>query len=586
MNEELYRGVTYDPDSRAIMNGIASVHQQVLSTEQTVVGEMSKIEQNLRNMCTKPRRSLVSTQVVTMRDGRICVAKQFSDESCEMLPFITNFAGSWKVCRLKLEDDDVDARFFAISFRGAMYAILGEIAGITATKLYRLFVENGVVFSSYLKEATVKRLLFETFAPMIKTSEEILTIPQRAGWYNDRFMTRERFPLYRERFFAQLPLSKSSLPETEYSKEMMEMVFEELRGIPIDDRLMMFLFPFVSLMGEIFGERNRIFLNLVPLGDFDISAISALLQVFNKSCNQVTAIDSGESKVMEKLHNAGDETLILDGCVGNDATLYYRRKVIQIQDKIGAICLGQACISGYSTPLRCSVVVIADELCRRNNSYNMMIPEGFCTKNPIDLVRRGFSQTFYGFVKFVEERQEQIGDESKCAFTKVSSLLIPYVNALWVLEKFYRSLGFDFYKELQIDLTKSLRCMERKIKKTEQDVEEMFIMAFRNSAKQYCFRERGAGTFCKNCIWFDEENIWVTAEQFTHILKENRIQTIYKEVLVKARNSGNLKTDASGMTRKMQVNGIRREFYQFRRKMFNKTGCTDIVELGGEDNER
>lgn len=58
-----------------------------------------------------------------------------------------------------------------------------------------------------------------------------------------------------------------------------------------------------------------------------------------------------------------------------------------------------------------------------------------------------------------------------------------------------------------------------------------------------------------------------------------------EKILLKLKEMGVLKTDAEGLSKKLQITGSRFETYQISKDVFDEIGKIDIVSLGGEYDE-
>ena len=66
------------------------------------------------------------------------------------------------------------------------------------------------------------------------------------------------------------------------------------------------------------------------------------------------------------------------------------------------------------------------------------------------------------------------------------------------------------------------------------------------------------------------------------MLKMDGLTSQRDEILMHLKSGGIIKVDAVGLTRRLQIAGERREYYQIQREFFNALGLPEIIDLAKE----
>ena len=83
--------------------------------------------------------------------------------------------------------------------------------------------------------------------------------------------------------------------------------------------------------------------------------------------------------------------------------------------------------------------------------------------------------------------------------------------------------------------------------------------------------------------FFNDEYLWIPPITLDIMLQNSGSPLHKSAILSELKITGDLKADTEGLTRKLQINGKRQEFYQFKREFFNVIGMADITNLGREE---
>lgn len=196
--------------------------------------------------------------------------------------------------------------------------------------------------------------------------------------------------------------------------------------------------------------------------------------------------------------------------------------------------------------------------------------------------------------------QTQTVDEFLCAFinfiqghfNEVMEIIANYSNAISdkrtqileltfeILKRFWGTIGIDLIQEAQLPQKLDFSVFFDNVF-DEEDILKTFIQIVRKEIQHFCVLEKGKERSEKRAVcFFDSENLWFHPQILDRMLGKNGMLPLKLQILSRLKEAGALKTDKEGLTRRLQVDGARLEFYQFDRAFFNEFGVTDVVNLG------
>ena len=85
-----------------------------------------------------------------------------------------------------------------------------------------------------------------------------------------------------------------------------------------------------------------------------------------------------------------------------------------------------------------------------------------------------------------------------------------------------------------------------------------------------------------SACYYDEKFLWIPTKILDRMLAREGMLPYKLNALYEMKKTGNLQTDRTGLSSRVQIGGNRIEAYKFRRSCFSMTGEADIVDLGKE----
>lgn len=87
--------------------------------------------------------------------------------------------------------------------------------------------------------------------------------------------------------------------------------------------------------------------------------------------------------------------------------------------------------------------------------------------------------------------------------------------------------------------------------------------------------------YTKNALYFDENWLYIPTKVLDEMLKHGGVLSEKLNILYTLKKAGKLKCDQDGLSKKVQVESQRSEYYSISKGFFNKPGIPSIVDLGG-----
>lgn len=135
-------------------------------------------------------------------------------------------------------------------------------------------------------------------------------------------------------------------------------------------------------------------------------------------------------------------------------------------------------------------------------------------------------------------------------------------------------------EHLQIPTEIEWPVISRNIKQ-EEELIEIFVEAVRNDINHWRVVEKNCNVkYESHCIYYSSEWLMIPNEVFDRILGRHGLLREKLCILYELKQQGNLRCDQDGLSKRMQIDMQRKEFYCLQRSLFDKPGAPDITDLG------
>ncbi len=575
-------------NTQQIVQEVAKLNQTAQINNETLQNYIAISDKKFNLAIRKKRKSCVNRCLSIRTDGLLVLLESFDDGSQEAKDFSINLWGEWQVSRVKLKFvEDTTERFY-INFPACGIWLMGNMKKINGNGLYDLFIKSGVKFFPSLSEKTIQQALSTTFAPQIENTCNEINIQELAGWYQGKFYYWEmlNYPIRSD--FPQLPVQKKHFVMMEPNDTKVSKFGEVYANITLwKNRLYLLEIQVMGLLASIFDEENlsiNFFLNLVFVEDVPYILFLKLLQIFDRKNLNGIDCSLNERELRKYIKGINDEVLIADATtVRSD---YKKKKAEENAAEISRkICKKGNSSMGILREIHASLVVLNQQSICLPECINILVAQDFITNisQMEDMLNNNVVEAFLSaFINFSEKNMHDIRDIIRTEKNKK----IKYEQRLFsaafeILKLFFQKQGTDIYNELKLPNNIDFTLLVEDIK--TEDIIEKCINVIRKEMKNYVIQRKMYGKKAiDDACYYNEEKIWIPTAIFNCMLKKNGLFPFKIEFLAYIKETGNLFTDNTGLSMKMQVGEKRNEYYVFSRDVFNRPGTIDIIHLGKE----
>ena len=567
-----------------LLQSVNSINANVIQTSNYFAHHIQAVEKRLQNAEKKKRRSCISENLAMQNNGKIVLVENYDDGTREVKEFAYNLTGRWSVARIELKKISINEEKYIILFPDSKLWICGNVRENKGKNLYEGFIKAGVAFAPNNSVSKIQKILFATFGAEIDRTQNIYYIPELSGWNEGHFLSAERCNYEKRRDFPDLPVMRKHFKVLRGNKQQLELYLKIYQNITRwQERLLLLEMPILGILSSIFvedGRRLNRFLNLVFCDNIPTNDLLHLLQIFNR--DELRSIDAGVNSncLRSILEESNDEVVIVDAT--GEANGYIKKKR---QDNVRQIAK-KICHSGNSAfailrELNLVLVVLNDTVVVQPDAINIMFSEEVfrlpeCVKN----MGGQIVDTFLAeFVLFAESRLEEIRSIIRNSYATTEGV---FLSGWKILELFFDTFGIDIYNvgafPLHIDFEKLLEKFE-----VPEDLAETFVTSIRKEISHwYMMEKHRMQKYVFSACYYDEKFLWIPTKILDRMLAQERLLPYKLNALYEMKKRGNLLTDSTGLSSRVQIGGKRIEAYKFRRTCFDMVGEADITDLGKE----
>lgn len=283
------------------------------------------------------------------------------------------------------------------------------------------------------------------------------------------------------------------------------------------------------------------------------------------------------------MRNVKDETLILD-CIQNpDDSDYRNRERQRTARKISHTILKREILEGRLSQLvYAGVVLLSDQFQQGKEIYNIYAMEKWVESNENRFrLNKAMERILSDFMRYVENNMDEVKEiimkDRRYRDEKANMLEIGYE----ILSQYWIRKGVDFREMMGLKIKFDFDSFFDESSYDESEILDLFIMSFRRGVEEYYFIEKNMKKKRECAIYFTDDFLWIPVKIFDEILKHSGIKILKNRIMEQLKRSGSLKTDGSGLSKRMMINGEREEAYQIEKNVFQtREGIMDIIELG------
>lgn len=580
-------GTLFGPPDRELYNVATGLHEHLSQNNASSDAKLNYLSKQMDRLVANPRRKLLQRNLAVQPNDQMVCVDYYDNGTTSCNPFIMNAVGEIKVYDLQLMHyNNLD--YFLIQI-GKEFFVIGDRRKLSPTNLYRSFISAGVFFNQKFTQAQVGELLYHFFAPIIANPTNTLNMSSLAGWYEGEYYFKDNFYLGHEIHLCRLPVAQKELETQLLQKNDIGNYLNHIACIKDDKaKILLILFPFIGIISSLLAEqkiKNRYSINLVLSEKIDLSCICDLLQVLDRQQLIPFSSDVTYKTLLEKVRNTKDETLIVEVMGHMKTSQYITQKKESCKETLAD---AYACYKSLNTEINPSVLVmLSDNIFVTETICNIILDDDTFDWEEAERITREKSvmaKVFFSFISFVTNNYLTV--KELISGTKSDSDVAAFIATWSVLKAFWKSYDIEMaeiFGTFSIENISDI--IEEKIMLDAKDLVDAFINSIRKGVRKYSFVTKKEAKNSDNEIIFDEEFLWFPVNTLRAITRAGGFLDNLTPILLELRAIGIAVCDNKSVTKKLQIAGVRKPYYQLKRAFFNKAGYVDIVELGGTKNE-
>lgn len=576
-----------DVATMQVMDNTARMSLALAQSQEIIDAQRKHIEVLER----KKRRHMTQQELGVSNGGEIMLLRSYSDGVMESMKFITNVKGRPTLLKVHPTDCELEKRLMAIIFKweGKEHMVFGLMDQMKrGTYIYHQMLSAGVNFNPELSENLICKILEGWYFREISRAQNI-NVKMHQGWLLDSgrecFLDTPVLNSISPIIATEMGIRDVSFDRVALTPERKEGYISEL--LQFKDKIMrcmVLVSPFLGLLFSLVEKyigSLTVFFNLVSASDIPARWVSSWTQVFNRadlSDGGILRTDKGRESWLKQL---GDETIILDMREGFGDTEYALAKKRTFFDGVVRMITREENIGDSKERMSAVLLVLSDHY-ESEGAVNLLLPdydeldrkvhedfmknkclEGIMTA-VVDYIESNYSEVVQVL------RKERRGDINQNIFAAV----------LEVLQLFFEREGIDILSTLQIDADLS-EMFEKDYE--EGDALDGFVRIVRKGIRNYKAAPKQVRDYHEGEIFYDNDYLYFPRTVLEGLYQNAHRGNQWRKALIELKTAGYLATSASGaLVKKLQVGGVRRDYYAIKRELLNQEGYVEIVELTRE----
>lgn len=556
--------------------------------------EITSLERQNEALRRNRRKKVTSSSVmVEEKSGFICLLRSYDNGDRVLIHFITNYPGPMKLYTITDQDFDLSNAYVLI--------VIGEQLGIILERkklpigkyLYTTFLKAGIRFNDQIKDNDIQKALSNYFVSQLQNAHEYKT-NVCSGWYDFSFWVKESYLnfTFAEGAKTGFPALQKSIENVSLTPERVSNYFSELRQFTNwRDRIIMLLYPFLGLLFTLlqgYSKCQDFYLNLIAEDDFPSDLVASWFQIYNRDSLSVIEPPQTKKRFNEFLLTICDDVLLLDVRSYNGDDQYSKNKNEAFASRVAHIVNHRAPLEN-GKKLRAAVVLLSNKY-RSGNVINLKLPSAVAGiardehEQYLDL--QCFESILSGLIVYIQNHVETVQQllRKKRDMDRRAEV---FQTAMDIVEVFFRDEGLSLREELDLPENIDFTAFFAGEEDDDSTAVANFVEHLRGQMGNYIAHPKQPNAvFDVNSLYYDDEWVYFPRPLLRAMFQNLHRDQFLPQALLALREAGDLWTDAANLTvKKVQLGGVRTNFYVVRRKALNPIGYTDIIALTKEGEE-
>ena len=547
----------------------------------------SRIEKSINNALNNKLIEREKNGKVVARDERrnlynikwigtsFMIEKVDEDGKVSYYNFIDNIGEGCNVVRLYDDRGKRIKNYYLLQLGAYIFPI--DYSKFSGKYMYNMILEKGLDINEFLTDKMIEKLLYKFVAPIIANTKTEYAFPVRAGWYQRHYYSADDFQAYNQLNDVNLPVREKRLSISQ--KNMCDVYLDNINRIKDREyRTILFLYPHIACLLSLYNKKNISFnkcINIVNCDGIRRSCFYNWLEILNRNCEKNRSLYSSKKEVEKLFKDSYDEVIVFniedinnEGIKGTEM-----KKALMIAASIA----GKGSV--YGVEPKSMVAFVSRQAIISRNVINLYINKdvySYVGDEALD----DFGSVFSEFIRYVE------ANYMECINTicrKGESDVQDIINSIFIIiEKFYRTKGYDIFEKLDIERDFSIDkifgidgCFE------EDELVEKFVHDLRKVASKLKVVNENVKGFIDGEYFIDnDDHIFITREVLDKAFAISGLEKVKYNILGQLRENKDLITENNDcFTIKKQYNGQRKKMYKFKKSLLNKRTWVPIENL-------
>lgn len=567
---------------------INNLGSQIAFTNQLLLDNVQAIVSKAEYYSRKRRKKQIGQNLIVSENSYLAIKRSFDDDSSDYIQISNILTGKVSVYKLIFSGNN-SRNYFAILFKNENICITGIKEKLSPKYIFERFIMTLGPFLQGVSKTIIANSLFEYFAPKIEHTDQKIIFPSLAGWdANGDFFHADNFIFRGNTEFSGLPVLKKTFENAKLTQHIIDIYFQELNNIfDEENRLLIALCPFQGIMNSIFygmGQHANLSVNFIDADPISQKAICTFVKIFNRKNFIPITMNLSDKELSEVLSTSNDEVVICDARYLDYTSAYQKNKIkSNVKRVINATNGCRSTTYENEGVPNFSCVLFSDERILEYGVKNIFVSSDFFREKPstfMFLENKVMEALFSSFVSYVRTNLEKIWKIMMEEKDTKGDIQQTAETVYEILTLYWEEKGICFPEKLSLSTPPEWEKVITDEIYDDEDVLGIFIEIFRQGMRKiYAIEKKRNAQYQPSALYYSKDYLWIPTEILREILAKGKMPTKLNSLLQMLKERGELITDNSGFSRKIQISGNGMESYQIRRNFFNSPGIMEVIDL-------
>ena len=555
--------------------------QNYLSSQ--VQGVNEKIDEALRRR-RKDYRHITAAEVSYVENRGLFFIQIYDNAEYSCSSLFTEEMGKIDVTKLSVREGQFEFLLVVIAEKKSIVFLKSEIK---PAFVYEKFVQAGFILNPRISKKSAMQALCDFLNAEFGAARKSISLSGDAGWEDGQFKCAQDLQFMTDyKFKLKLPIFDKNFDKdavnlagiADYSQKLCRIREEKYR-------LLFALTPFAGMLYTPLAEKNcpaPFVLNLILMTEnMCPEELCGFFQIFNRNSSvKPYGIQVSDKNLQEILECSKDEVVSFMGFQSDLQSDYKNQKIIRNMDYLVNKALGTSGGVYGEKPIRSVIAFMSNQQLLHSDVINIFVDDDFLQESSGDGHLDCFQSIFSAFVWYMETHWPDFESIMELKSSKYANTKEYWSVLLQIVDDFWKCAGHSLKAILNLPENFDCSVLWETNDVNYENCTEVVRKAVRISMRNCIAADRRESNGTEKVI-FDEDSVWITPDLFTDILRNQGLLNAKDKLLLGCKQEGSLKMNETtrGFTSRLQIDGVRREFYRFKREAMNEIGKAELADL-------